>query len=111
MALIVANDAFTQDALAADLTFQQRVASALATIAFQVFAEDPATANHAERKAYAQQVIANVPAQAARVAQWLVVRPNVNNFQTSYVGAWTTAAGDADLRSQINTDWNTLAGV
>lgn len=110
----MANDSYTQQALANDPNFRTRVEAALAKIAFQVFGEDPGTPNHAARKAYAQQVIASIPAQAARIAPWLVMRTNVFAFTTSYDfarSAVVTASGDPDIESQLATDWNILAGV
>jgi hypothetical protein len=47
-----------------------------------------------------------------------VFRPNVINFETTHefdfptqVGQVVTAAGDADLMSQIATDWDDLAAA
>lgn len=108
------NDAFTQQALAADQRFRLRVREALAKIAWQVLGEDPETANHAARAAYARSVISHLDAIAGQIAPWLVVRENVFNFTTSYdfsIGAVVTASGDADIESQLSTDWNHLAGL
>jgi len=107
------NDGYTQQALAADPNFQTRVRSALANVAWQVLLEDPYTPNHLPRYAYAKQVINNVQASAQQIVGWLVERPNVLNFETSYnfqAGAVITAAGDPDLESQLLTDWNYLSG-
>jgi hypothetical protein len=110
----MANDAFTQQALAADPRFQKRLVSALTNVAWQVLEEAPATLHHAERATYAHTVNASPSSAAATIAPSFVNRPNVFNFATSYdftVGGTVTAAGDADLQSQLMTDWNNLAGV
>lgn len=110
----MANDAFTQQALADDRRFQQRLENALGKVAWEVLNEDAATLHHAERANYANRVI-NQPAQIAQqLASSFVGRPNVFNFATTYdftVGGVVTASGDADIESQLHTDWNQLAGV
>ncbi len=53
----MANDSFSQQALANDARFRQRVKNALATIAWQVLTEDPATTGHAARATFARLVI------------------------------------------------------
>lgn len=110
----MANDAYTQQALAADPRFRQRVRAAIAKIAWQVLNEDSGTANHSTRAAYARQVIADVDGYANRVAPSLVMRTNLFSEDTSYdfqVGAVVTTATDAEIESQIATDWSALAGV
>jgi hypothetical protein len=111
---MAANDAYSQQALAADPRFRLRLQNALANVAWQVLEEDPSTLHHAERATYATTVSANLFGAAASLAPSFVTRPNVMNFPTSYdftVGATVTAAGDPDLESQLHTDWNMLAGV
>jgi hypothetical protein len=108
------NDAHTQQRLATDQTFQGRVRAAIATVAFQVLEEDPGTPAHSQRVGYARGVIGNLTGAAQSAASWLVERPNLVGATTSYdfpSGAVITAATDADLESQIMTDWNILAGV
>lgn len=110
----MANDSFTQQALAVDPRFRQRVKAALAKIAWQVLNEDSGTANHTARAAYARSVISNIDGAALQVAPWLVMRTNVFAFATSYdfqQGAVVTASGDADIESQLATDWDHLSGV
>lgn len=110
-----ANNSYSQQALAADANFRKRLAAALATVAWQVINEDEQTANHEQRKNYARAtVLPNLAGTAAQIAPWMVMRPNVLNFATTYdfaLGAVVTASGDADLESQIAADWNILAGV
>ena len=112
------NDSFTQQALASDPHFRQRVRSALSTVAWQIVNEADNTVNHAARLSYAQQVNRTLDSETTTVLPNIVFRPNVNNFTTSYVfdfplqiGQVVTAAGDADLMSQIATDWDDLAAA
>jgi hypothetical protein len=108
------NDSFSQTSLAADPHFYKRLQNALTRIAWEVLEEDPSTLHHAERAAYAQKVTEASLSTAQQLAPSFVNRPNVFNFPTSYdfmVGATVTASGDADLESQLMTDWNKLAGV
>jgi hypothetical protein len=108
------NDAFTQQALAAEAQFHKRLQNGLTKVAWQVFEEDPSTLHHAERAAYANRVNNNQTQTAQQLAPSFVNRPNIINFATSYdfeIGATVTAAGDPDIESQLMTDWNTLAGV
>jgi hypothetical protein len=110
----MANDAFTQQALAADPRFWKRLQNALTRVAWEVLEEAPSTLHHAERAAYAQLVNKNPGGTAQSIASSFVNRPNVFNFATSYdfqVGATVTASGDADIENQLATDWNQLAGV
>jgi hypothetical protein len=112
------NDAFTQQALAADPHFRNRTRSALSTVAWQVENEDEATPNHDHRISYARQVIRSLDSEVTVLLPNFVFRPNVMNFATTYVFAFdtqvgqvVTAAGDADLMSQIATDWDQLAAA
>lgn len=112
------NDSYTQQALAADPSFRKRVRSALSTVAWQIVDEDAATPNHDARLGYARQVVRSLDSEVNVMLPNFVFRPNVNNFATSHVfdfptqiGQTITAAGDADLMSQINTDWDDLAAA
>jgi hypothetical protein len=110
----MANDAFSQQALANDPRFRQRLQNALGKVAWEVLGEDPLTVHHTERAAYANTVLANPQQTTAQLASSFVGRPNVFGFETSYnftVGGVITAAGDPDIESQLHTDWNALAGV
>ena len=110
----MANNSYTQQALAVDPNFLTRVRGALATVAWQVIEEPSSTPSHAQRAAYARQVINNVALQAQSIAGWLVQRPNLFQFETTYnfqAGSVVTAAGDPDIESQLMSDWNDLAGV
>ena len=94
--------------------FHRRLQNALTKIAWEVLEEDPSTLYHAERVGYANRVNASPQQTAQQLAPSFVNRPNVFAFATSYdftVGATVTASGDADIESQLMTDWNKLAGV
>jgi hypothetical protein len=110
----MANDSFTQQALAADPRFRQRLENALGKVAWEVLNEDSSVLHHAERATFANRVIANPRDTAFQLASSFVGRPNVFQFETTYnftVGGVITAAGDVDIESQLHTDWNALAGV
>lgn len=109
-------DPYLQQALANDGLFRQRLKAALATVAGQVFAEDPATAGHATRVTYARSVLQTLDATAGQIAGWFVTRTNVTGANASLVLVGVTPtvqtdATDAALQSQLATDWNSLAGV
>jgi hypothetical protein len=109
-----ANDAYSQQALAADPRFQKRLQSSLTKVAWQVLEEDPSTLHHAERADFAHGVNQNSQQAAMALAPSFVNRPNVLNFETSYnfqIGGTVTAAGDPDIESQLMTDWDKMAGV
>jgi hypothetical protein len=110
----MANTSESQQALANDRHFWTRLQNALGTVSWQVLNEDPATVHHMERAQYANRVLANPGGTAQQLAPSFVNRPNVINFETSYdfmIGATITAAADADIESQLSSDWNMLAGV
>lgn len=110
----MANDAFSQQALAADARFQKRLENALGRVAWQVLQEDPATLHHAERAGFANRVITSPQQMAYQLASSFVGRPNVINFETSYnfsIPGTVTASTDADIEAQLMTDWNQMAGV
>lgn len=112
----MANDAYTQQALANDATFRRRLKSSGAKIAWQVLTEDPGTVGHQQRAVYARSVLANLDAWVATIAGSIVMRTNVFNFATSVslvqgVPVVVTASGDPDLDSQLASDWTNLAGA
>lgn len=108
------NTAYTQQALAADGRFRLRIVAALLRKTADIFAEPTSTGNHAARIAFATAVIRDPAGKATLIAPYLVMRPNVYNFDTSpaFLDAdlvAVNACGDADLESQILSDWDTLA--
>lgn len=121
----MANNSFTQLKLAQDPYFQSRVKAQMLTYVGTIM-DTPAPAQSAPptdaekaalntwtaRRNYALAVIANPDAEAARIVGWLVYRTNVNSFETSWDfinDRPVTTSGDADLLSQIRTDWNVYA--
>src|SRR5262245_33169709 len=110
----MANDAYTQQALGRDPNFMTRVRANLMAVAWQVMDESPTTPDHSARAGYARQVINNPDATAQTISAWVVMRPNVFSFETSFsfpAGAVVSAAGDLDIQSQLMSDWNDLAGI
>jgi hypothetical protein len=110
----MANTSYTQQALAADESFRLRVKNALASVAWQVLTEPDTVESHQARAEFARGVTANLDGHAASIAPWLVTRPNLIGFATSYDferRAVVTASGDPDIESQIATDWNLIAGL
>lgn len=112
----MANDNFTQQALANDPTFRQRLKASLARITFQVLNEG-LISDHAVRKAYALQVLGNPDAAVNNLVGIFVFRTNVIATTTSlaFDGRGGTvvqsAVTDAAMDSQLATDWSQLAGV
>lgn len=114
----MANDAFTQQALAADPHFRGRVRSAMSSVSWQIINEVDTTTNHEQRVGYARQVIRQLDTEVSVILPSFVMRPNVFQFATAavydfrnQVNEVTTAAGDPDLESQLNTDWDDLAAA
>lgn len=107
----------SQVALSNELSFITRVRGALVAKAYDVLAEQvssPMTNEQAGRRNYAFRVLNSPDPEAARIAKLIVHRPNVNNFVTSYdfeSGRTVTTSGDAELFSQIGSDWNSYASV
>lgn len=112
----MANDSNSQQALARDAGFQLRLQNALMTVAWQILNESSSTPGHAQRATYARQVISDPAAATVGLAPSFVTRPNVINFTTSTVFqsggvSVITASGDADMQSQLNTDWYAMSGA
>ena len=108
------NDAGSQQCLAEDPTFRRRVKDALNVVAWQIIEEDPATPAHSSRATFARSVLSNLDGQASVTASWIVNRTNLFAAETTYdfdQRATITAAADADIQSQISTDWNVMAGI
>lgn len=106
----------TQLALAADEGFRIRFKGLLLQIAGQILDEDPATAGHGTRVAYARQVMTNPDTYTGLLAQWFVMRTNLFGANTTVsiatgVPVTSTDATDAAILSQIATDWSKVAGA
>lgn len=112
----MSNDNYTQQALANDPTFRQRLKASLARIAWQILNE-VGNADHAVRKAYALQVLSNPDGAVNNLVGTFVFRTNVIATTTSlaFDGRGGTvvqsAVTDTAMDSQLATDWSQLAGV
>lgn len=83
--------------VAVNQDFQAKLAIAIADAAITIYTEDPATAGHAQRAAYASQVIKNPDNEAKQMA-WAVVLIAVDD-------------NDATLKAVVLNIWNAFAGV
>lgn len=90
----------------ADSTLRKRVESAILLAAFDVTVEAGATANHAERLAWATGV-ASDPAKLAQA----VDRVTIRCIQNTTIQANPDLATDNDIRFVTNGSINALAGV
>ena len=93
--------------------FMERVTAVLAYVANSVLHEAVATAYHSGRALYAQRVLAN-PVQAAAAGGPLIVMGINVSSKTTYDETTKTSvctATDLELQSQVQTDWNGLAGL
>lgn len=111
----MANTAVQQQRLASSDHFRQRVKSAFSNVAFQVIAQGQGTSTAIQRYNYARSVLANLDGITSSTVGWLVQRTNLTDPKvTSYdwdIPSPVTTATDADIQSQLMTDWNVLAGV
>ena len=100
--------------LAADPNFLKRFSALLLSEAQTIAVEPPATPNHDQRRQLAQAIITNPSGMAASLAPTITNATNVVAAETTYnfeAGATETAASDAEIRSQIATLWDVMAGV
>ncbi len=99
--------------LGKDTAFRERVRALFQLEAGVVYSENPATANHAARALFASKVMTG-QVDASSLAPALAQRTNLvaedvsYNFDDQRV---ETTATDAEIRSQIASDWNLFAGV
>ena len=104
----------SQSALAADPNFQKRLASLLTSEALVVAAEPDTVDHHQQRRLLAQSIINNPSQMAYSLGPVIANGTNLVAATTSYnfeAGAAETSANDAEIRSQIATLWNVMAGV
>jgi hypothetical protein len=93
--------------------FMERVTAVLAYVANSVLREAAATAYHPGRALYAQRVMQNPPQAATQGGPLIVMGINIVS-KTTYDEATQTSvctATDLELQSQVQTDWNGLAGL
>ena len=104
----------SQSALAADQNFQKRLSSLLTSEAIVVAGEDAGTEFHQQRRQLAQQILNNPTQMAYSLGPTIANGTNLVAGETSYnfeAGAIETSASDAEIRSQISTLWNIMAGA
>ena len=104
----------SQMALAADTNFQRRITSLLLSEAMVVAAEPTSVEFHTQRRNLAQRIIDQPPYMAATLAPTIANGTNLVAADTQYnfeAFAIETTAGDPEIRSQIATLWNVMAGV
>lgn len=112
----MAQDTYTQQALANDPTFRQRLKASLSRIAWQVLIE-VVTVDTPTRRTYARNFLANPDGVVAQLVGSFVFRTNVFAAATTlaFDGRGGTlvqsAVTDAAMDSQLATDWSSLAGV
>lgn len=100
-------------ALGNDSDFRQRVRALFYLEAGVVYAENSGTANHAARALFASKIATGV-IDAGSLAPALAQRTNLTsstvtfNFDAQRVESDAT---DAEIRSQIATDWNYFASI
>jgi hypothetical protein len=108
----MASTSLELSALGNDAQFRARVQSLLVQQAATVYAEAPAVPD--TRRAFAKQVLNNPSAFAVTIATVIANRPNLIAQTVTYDwnnGRPVTDATDAQIASQIATDWSMLAGV
>jgi hypothetical protein len=101
-------------ALASDTNFLKRLSSLLNQEAQVVADEDLGTPSHDRRRQLAQQIITNPYGMSQSLAPTICNSTNLVAGNTTYnfeAGAIETSATDAEIRSQIATLWNVMAGV
>jgi hypothetical protein len=107
----VAQMALTRDT--APGGFMERVQTLLALVGGSVLTESASTPHHQGRALYAQHVIGNPLSAATQVGPILVMGVNITST-TTYDESTKTAtctATDTQIQGQIQTFWNTFAGL
>lgn len=107
----MANDFYSQMALAESPAFQRWVKGGLCKKALAVFAENPGTQ---ARRDLAALVLDNPGTYATQWAADIATNTGISAFATGYdfkIGTPTTAAGDPDLTAVLNAEWDRRAGT
>lgn len=100
--------------LAQNRSLLSRVQACMVETALEVLAEDPATANHAERAVYAKAILNGEAEVSAQVM--LSVTTNATllagvTHESPSSDAASAEVSDGDIEFQIAAVWNALAGV
>ena len=93
------------DKIANDTTFQSCVHMGLAAGALAIFQEDPATANHDNRKALANDVL-HANYSVLQISRGLLLIPAVNVVASSGAGAPNYGVPDELVTASITGMWN-----
>ena len=104
----------SQMALATDPNFLKRLAPLLIQEALVVTGEADTVPEHDKRRQLAQAIITNPTGMASSLAPTICNATNLVAANTTYnfeAFAAETSATDAEIRSQIVTLWNAMAGV
>lgn len=100
-----------QKELAASPVFTGRLQVRMSNVAGTILGETGVGATHAARAAFAKFVLANPAGAAAIAAVYLSQATNVAGTISRTDDGVVTSVTDANLDSQITTDWNKLAGI
>lgn len=93
--------------------FMERITAVMAYVANSVLRESASTAYHQGRALYAQRVLQNPLAAAQAGGPLIVMGINISS-KTTYNETTKTSvctATDIEVQSQVQTDWNGLAGL
>jgi hypothetical protein len=104
----------SQNKLAKDPDFLARLSSLLLQEAGVVAAEAADVPYHAQRRNLAQMIISQPALQAANLAPAITNATNLTAADTTFdfeADRTVTSATDPEIRSQIASLWNVLAGV
>jgi hypothetical protein len=104
----------SQSALAADPNFLKRLSSLLLSEAIVIADEADTVPDHLKRRQLAQSIITQPSYMSQNLAPVICNGTNLVAANTTYnfeAGAIETSATDAEIRSQISTLWNVMAGV
>jgi len=104
----------SQSALAVDANFQKRLAALMTSEAIVVAGEADSVEHHQQRRQLAQQIITNPTGMAYNLGPTITNGTNLVAANTTYnfeAGCVETSATDAEIRSQIATLWNVMAGA
>lgn len=104
----------SQYVAAANPNFQQRVSSALATVAVTIYGEANPPANHPARAAYAVVVITDAPVSMVTTNASGTLTPDKRVYAVARLLAaqgLDNSASDQAILAQIAADWNALAGA
>jgi hypothetical protein len=100
--------------LASDQNFLKRLTALLVQEAEVVATEPESVEHHEERRQLAQAIITNPTGMGQSLAPSITNATNLVAANTTFnfeADATETSATDGEIRSQIATLWNTLAGV